>query len=222
MTGTGSPIGIADSPRGIVVSLPPRFWLLVSLRRLFRRMIAEPQAWTYRLPLTVGAAKRLEFWVAEVDLQARAEERRRAWIASDSDWDDAVRPLASRPVEPEPAIITLPDDKTGPAVLDLLRRLGAGATLVATIEEDGARRYRLDPQGYSVRTTVAERAIREQLIVPGNDGLFGPGSSQTWRGPTPTEIASVAKRNAKTKTTTKCRGKPRAVSASNSPVTRRA
>lgn len=226
MIPSGSPIGVTDDPRGIVVSLPPRFWLLVSLRRLYRRMIAESQPWTYRLPRTVGAAKRLEFWLAEVDLQARAEERRRAWTASDTEWNGVAPPAATAPIAPELAIVTLPTDKTGPAVLDLLRKLGAGATLSATIEEDGVRRYRLEPRGYLVRTSVAERAIREQLIVPGNDGLLGPEFSQTWRGPTPDEIALVAKPAAttkgKTKTIPKRRGEPRAVSASSSTVSARA
>jgi hypothetical protein len=213
---------VANDPRGIVVRLPPRFWLLVSLRRIYRRMTAEPQAWTYRLPRTVGAAKRLEFWLAEVDLQAKAEERRRAWTASDAEWNDVASPAVTALAAPELAIVTLPTDKTGPAVLDLLSKLGAGATLSATIEEDGVRRYRLEPRGYLVRTAVAERAIREQLIVPGNDGLLGPEFSQTWRGPTPDEIALVAIPAAKAKTNTKRRGKPRAASATVCPVSNRA
>lgn len=193
MSKAPSPIRVAESAHGIIVGLPPRFWLLISLRRIFRRMLPEPQAWTYRLPQTVGVAKRLEFWLAEVDLQARAEERRRAWTASDAEWSDAPPASTAAAAAPEPAIVALPSDRTGPAVLDLLRKLEAGASLVMTIEEDGVRRYRLEPRGYLVRTTVAERAIREQLIVPGNDGLLGPEFSQTWRGPTRAEIALVEK-----------------------------
>ena len=69
------PIGIAETPRGLVVSLPPRFWLLVSLRRHFR-LAAEPEAWTYRL-LGANLARRLETWIAAVELQLAAERRRR-------------------------------------------------------------------------------------------------------------------------------------------------
>lgn len=185
------PIGVAEDARGIVVSLPPRFWLLISLRKLFRRMLPEPMAWTYRLPRTVGAAKRVEVWIAEVELQVRAEERRRAWTASDAEWHDTPQPTTAAPITAEPAIVTLPTEKTGPSVLDLLRRLNEGATMVATIEEDGVRRYRLEPRGYLVRTTVAERAIRERLVAPGNDGLLGPESSQTWRAPTREEVTAA-------------------------------
>lgn len=185
------PIGVAEDARGIVVSLPPRFWLLVSLRKLFRRMLPEPMAWTYRLPRTVGAAKRVEVWIAEVELQVRAEERRRAWTASDAEWHDTPQPAVAAPIAAEPVIVTLPTEETGPSVLDLLRRLNEGATMVATIEEDGVRRYRLEPRGYLVRTTVAERAIRERLVAPGNDGLLGPESSQTWRAPTREEVTAA-------------------------------
>lgn len=185
------PIGVAEDARGIVVSLPPRFWLLISLRKLFRRMLPEPMAWTYRLPRTVGAAKRVEVWIAEVELQVRAEERRRAWTASDAEWHDTPQPTTAAPIAAEPAIVTLPTEETGPSVLDLLRRLNEGATMVATIEEDGVRRYRLEPRGYLVRTTVAERAIRERLVAPGNDGLLGPESSQTWRAPTREEVTAA-------------------------------
>lgn len=92
------PIGVAEDARGIVVSLPPRFWLLVSLRKLFRRMLPEPMAWTYRLPRTVGVAKRVEVWIAEVELQVRAEERRRAWTASDAEWHDTPQPAVAAPI----------------------------------------------------------------------------------------------------------------------------
>lgn len=189
MKPSASPIGVAEDDRGLVVSLPPRFWLLVSLRKIFRRMLPEPQAWTYRLPRTIGAAKRIEVWIAEVELQVRAEARRRAWTASDAEWHDAPPSTPAAPIAAEPVIIALPSDETGPAVLDLLRRLGEGAVMVAAIEEDGVRRYRLEPRGYLVRTAVAERAIRERLVAPGNDGLLGPESSLTWRAPTHEEVA---------------------------------
>lgn len=106
------PIGVAEDARGIVVSLPPRFWLLVSLRKLFRRMLPEPMAWTYRLPRTVGAAKRVEVWIAEVELQVRAEERRRAWTASDAEWHDTPQPAVAAPIAAEPVIVTLPTEET--------------------------------------------------------------------------------------------------------------
>lgn len=204
------PIGVAEDARGIVVSLPPRFWLLVSLRKIFRRMLPEPMAWTYRLPRTIGAAKRVEVWIAEVELQVRAEERRRAWTASDAEWHDTPQPTPAAPIAAEPVMVTLPTEETGPSVLDLLRRLGEGATMVATIEEDGARRYRLEPRGYLVRTTVAERAIRERLVAPGNDGLLGPESSQTWRAPTREEAARAEPRPTKAKVKTKAPTKRRA------------
>lgn len=204
------PIGVAEDDRGLVVSLPPRFWLLVSLRKIFRRMLPEQQAWTYRLPRTIGAAKRIEVWIAEVELQVRAEARRRAWTASDAEWHDEPPPAPAAPIAAEPLVLTLPTDETGPVVLDLLRRLGEGAVMVAAIEEDGALRYRLEPRGRLVRTAVAERAIRERLIVPGNDGLLGPETSQTWRAPTPAEIALVAKPDRKTKGKAKPANKRRA------------
>ncbi|MBP2494631.1 hypothetical protein ABID82_005244 [Methylobacterium sp. PvP062] len=204
------PIGVAEDARGIVVSLPPRFWLLVSLRKLFRRMLPEPMAWTYRLPRTIGAAKRVEVWISEVELQVRAEERRRAWTASDAEWHDTPQPTPAAPIAAEPVVVTLPTEETGPSVLDLLRRLNEGATMVATIEEDGVRRYRLEPRGYLVRTTVAERAIRERLVAPGNDGLLGPDFSQTWRAPTREEVTRAEPRPTKAKGKTKAPTKRRA------------
>lgn len=74
----------------------------------------------------------------------------------------------------EPAFVVLPKKRTTKPVLQLLADLGAGAVMVTTISPEGVRGYRLAPSGRCVRTTAAERAIALQLIVPGNDGLFGP------------------------------------------------
>jgi hypothetical protein len=208
------PIGVAEISGGFLVSLPRQFWLVVGLRKSFPRLQAAAEPWTYLVPIGRDVAARIEAWIAEVELQVRAEERRRAWTASDAEWHDAPPSRPAAPIAAEPVIVALPTDETGPAVLDLLRRLGAGATMVATIEEDGVRRYRLEPRGYLVRTTVAERAIRERLVAPGNDGLLGPESSQTWRAPTREEIALAEPRPRKAKGTAKRRAPPGGGSAS--------
>lgn len=185
-------IGLADIPRGILVSLPPRFWLVVSLRRSVRGVQAGAEPWTYLVPPVRGAGRRIEAWIAEVELQVRAEARRRAWTATDAEWSGAGTPQAPSPVAAPPAIVTLPRKRTARDVLKLLADLDAGAVLVVGVNE-GVRGYRLAPSGRRVRTAAAERAIRERLIAPGNDGLFGPDWSQTWRAPTRSEIEAACK-----------------------------
>lgn len=174
-------IGLAETPRGWLVSLPPRFWLLVSLRRTFRGVQAAPDPWTYLVPAR-GADRRLGEWMAEVELQLLAESRRRAWTASEAEWTGSPISAPAAASSAEPAIVELPKQGTARATLELLARLAAGEVLTVAIA-DGARHYRLTPSGRAVRPQVAERAIGERLIVPSCDGLFGPEWSQTWRAP---------------------------------------
>lgn len=191
------PIGVAEIPGGFLVSLPRQFWLVVGLRKTFPRLQAAAEPWTYLVPPGRHAAAQIEAWIAEVDLQARAEARRRAWTATDAEWNGAGEPEAPRPVAAEPAIVVLPRKRTAKPVLQLLADLTAGAVLVVTVSDDGARGYRLAPSGRRIRTAVAERAIALRLIVPGNDGLFGPEWSQTWRAPTPQEVAAAEPKKAR-------------------------
>ena len=188
------PIGIAETSRGLLVSLPPQLPLVVSLRKAFPGLQAGDAAWTYRVPPARTAARRLEDWIAEVELQARAEARRRAWSASDAEWDQTSAPAAPSTVAAAPvAIVTLPGKRTARQVLQLLEQMAAGAVLVIAMRE-GSRRYRLAPTGRRVASAVAERAIGARLVVPGNDGLFGPEWSQTWRAPTSEEVDAATQR----------------------------
>lgn len=212
------PIGVAEISGGFLVSLPRQFWLVVGLRKTFPRLQAAAEPWTYLVPPGRHAAAQIEAWIAEVDLQARAEARRRAWTATDAEWNGAGEPEAPQPVAAEPAIVVLPRKRTAKPVLQLLADLTAGAVLVVTVSDDGARGYRLAPSGRRIRTAVAERAIALRLIVPGNDGLFGPEWSQTWRAPTREEVARAGKRPTKAKSKAKAptkRGPPPRGSASS-------
>lgn len=188
------PIGIAETARGLLVSLPPQLPLVVSLRKAFPGLQAGDAAWTYLVPPARTAARRLEDWMAEVELQARAEARRRAWSASDVEWDAASAPAAPSTSAAAPvAIVALPGKRTARQVLQLLEFMAAGAVLVVAMRE-GSRRYRLAPTGRRVGAAVAERAIGARLVVPGNDGLFGPEWSQTWRAPTSEEVHAATQR----------------------------
>ncbi|MCJ2098475.1 hypothetical protein [Methylobacterium sp. E-046] len=213
MTPGAVPIGVTEDVRGFLLSLPCQFWLVVGLRRTFPRLRAADEAWTYLVPPGRDVAARIEGWIAEVELQVRAEARRRSWTATDAEWNGAGEPEAPRPVAAEPAIVVLPKKRTARSVLQLLADLAAGAVMVATVSPDGVRGYRLAPAGRRVRTAAAERAIDLRLIVPGNDGLFGPEWSQTWRAPTAEEVALAAPRPRKTKGKAKPPTKRRAPSA---------
>lgn len=191
------PIGVAEVAGGFLVSLPRQFWLVVGLRKSFPRLQAAVEPWTYLVPTGRDAAARIEAWIAEIELQVRAEARRRAWTATDAEWNGAGEPEAPTPVAAEPAIVVLPKKRTAKPLLQLLADLTAGAVLVVTVSDDGARGYRLAPSGRRIRTAVAERAIALRLIVPGNDGLFGPEWSQTWRAPTPQEVAAAKPKKAR-------------------------
>lgn len=188
MISVAAPIGVADVPGGYLVSLPPRLALVLSLRRSFRKVRAAAEPWSYFVP---GPAKRLGEWLAEVELQALTERRRRAWSASDAEWDGAVAPApaASAP-EPFPFIVSLPKKRTARPVLKLLQRMAAGEVLLV---QDG--RFRLYPSGRSTLTGVARRAIEQRLIVPNCDGLFGPEWSQSWRAPKREEADAAAERS---------------------------
>lgn len=176
------PIGVAQTPRGLRIALPPRFWLLVSLRAAVRKLLPDEAAWTYLAPATT--ALRVEQWIAEVEIQLAAERRRRAWSVSDAEWEGsaaAAAPIAAKP-EPDPFIVRLPTPATTRGTLQLLERLRDGQVLVASVaaEAGAPRSFLLLPSGTSVRATVARRAIAEQLVRPACDGLFGPETSQSW------------------------------------------
>lgn len=182
------PIGVADVPCGYLVSLPPRLALVLSLRRAFRKVRAAAEPWTYFVP---GPAKRLGEWLAEVELRALTERRRRAWSANDAEWDGAIAPAtAAEATAPIPFIVTLPKKQTARPVLELLQRMAAGETLIA---QDG--RFRLYPSGRPTPAGIARRAIEARLIVPNCDGLFGPEWSQSWRAPKQEEADAAAERS---------------------------
>lgn len=184
------PIGVADVPGGYLVSLPPQLALVLSLRRAFRKVRAAAEPWTYFVP---GPAKRLGEWLAEVELRALTERRRRAWSANDAEWDGAIAPApAAEVTAPIPFIVTLPKKRTARPVLDLLQRMAAGETLIV---QDG--RFRLYPSGRSILVGIARRAIEQRLIVPNCDGLFGPEWSQSWRAPRQEETDAAAERSGK-------------------------
>lgn len=194
MTAASVRIGVLEDARGFLVSLPAQFWLVVGLRKTFPNVQAALEPWTYRVPPSRRRCVELEAWIAEVELQARAEARRRSWTATDAEWLGAGEPQAPLPMPAEPAVVTLPRKRTARAVLNLLVDLTGSTVLVVTVGADGGREFRLAPSGRRVRTAVAERAIAARLIVPGNDGLLGPEWSQTWRGPTPEETHAAAQR----------------------------
>lgn len=176
------PIGVAETPRGLQIALPPRFWLLVSLRAAVRRLLPDERAWTYLAP--AATALRVEQWIAEVEIQLEAERRRRAWAVSDAEWDGsavAPAPIAARP-SPEPFVVRLPTPATTNATRALLERLRDGQILVATAAADAGtpRSFILLPSGATVRAAIARRAIAERLVRPACDGLFGPETSQSW------------------------------------------
>ena len=86
------PIGVAVISGGFLVSLPRQFWLVVGLRKSFPRLQAAVEPWTYLVPAGRDVAARIEAWIAEVELQVRAEARRRAWTATDAEWNGAGEP----------------------------------------------------------------------------------------------------------------------------------
>lgn len=186
MISIARPIGVADVPGGYLVSLPPQLALVLSLRRAFRKVRAAAEPWTYFVP---GPAKRLGEWLAEVELRALTERRRRAWSANDAEWNGAIAP-APAATAPIPFIVTLPKKRTARPVLELLQRMAAGETLIV---QDG--RFRLYPSGRSIPAGIARRAIEARLIVPNCDGLFGPEWSQSWRAPKQEEADAAAERS---------------------------
>lgn len=182
------PIGVADVPGGYLVSLPPQLALVLSLRRAFRKVRAAAEPWTYIVP---GPAKRLGEWLAEVELRALTERRRRAWSADDAEWAGAIAPApAVEATAPVPFIVSLPRKRTARPVLELLQHMAAGEILIA---ESG--RFDLHPSGRPVPAGAARRAIEQRLIVPSCDGLFGPEWSQSWRAPRQEETDAAAQRS---------------------------
>ncbi|MGX5773916.1 hypothetical protein [Methylorubrum zatmanii] len=182
------PIGVADVPGGYLVSLPPRLALVVSLRNSFRKVRAAAEAWTYFVP---GPANRLGEWLAEVELQALTERRRRAWCSSDDEWNSAAAPApAPAAAVSIPFIVSLPKTRTARPVLALLQDLAGGEVLLLE-----AGRFLLYPSGRPIAAGVARRAIEQRLVVPSCDGLFGPDWSQSWRAPNLEEMDAAAERS---------------------------
>lgn len=182
-----APIGIAKTARGLLITLPGRFWLLVSLRKAVKKLIPHEEPWTYFAPEAKGVI--LEQWVAEVEIQLAAESRRRAWSATDAEWEQAPTAAAAPVVRPppEPLIVRLPSKTTTRSTLSLLKKLEAGEVLVSTPDRGGAgalRIYVLRPSGRIIPSRVARRAIDDRLVLPHCDGLFGPDTSQSWGFPT--------------------------------------
>ena len=103
-------IGVAEIPRGLLISLPPRFWLLVSLRRACPRAVAAAEPWTYLVP-GAGAARRVGEWIAAVDLDLIAEARRRAWTEADA----ARRSSSSAGCRPARSSWSRPESRASPA-----------------------------------------------------------------------------------------------------------
>lgn len=188
MIAVAPPIGVADVPGGYLVSLPPQLALVLSLRASFRKVRAAAEPWTYFVP---GPALRMGEWLAEVELQALAERRRRAWSASDAEWSGAVvAPAAPAGPASEPVVIRLPRKRTARPVMELLAQLAAGEILIA---ESGS--FTLSPSGRPVPAGAARRAIEQRLLVPSCDGLFGPDWSQSWRAPTQEETDAATERS---------------------------
>lgn len=208
------PIGVADVPGGYLVSLPPQLALVLSLRRSFRKVRAAAEAWTYFVP---GPAARLGEWLAEVELQALTERRRRAWSASDAEWNGAAAPApAAETPASIPFVVSLPKKRTARPVLELLQRMAAGEVLLV---QDG--RFRLYPSGRSILVGIARRAIEQRLIVPNCDGLFGPEWSQSWRAPKREEADAAAERSGPGSPETGAAGKDHRQPAVRGPAKRR-
>ena len=187
MKHVAAPIGIAKTARGLLITLPGRFWLLVSLRRAVKKLIPDEAPWTYLAPESKGVT--IEQWVAEVEIQLAAESRRRAWSATDAEWEAAPTAITATVARPpsEPLIVNLPSKTTTRSTLSLLKKLEAGEKLVSTPDRGGAgapRIYVLRPSGRVVPSRVARRAIDDRLVLPHCDGLFGPETSQSWGFPT--------------------------------------
>lgn len=208
------PIGVADVPGGYLVSLPPQLALVLSLRRAFRKVRAAAEPWTYFVP---GPAKRLGEWLAEVELRALTERRRRAWSANDAEWAGAIAPApAAEATAPIPFIVSLPKKRTARPVLELLQHLAAGEILIA---ESG--RFDLHPSGRPIPAGVARRAIEQRLIVPSCDGLLGPEWSQSWRAPKQEETDAAAERSRPDRPEAGAAGKADRPSAVRGAATRR-
>lgn len=193
------PIGVAEVGRGFLVSLPPQLALAVGLRKTFKGVLPAAAPWTYHVPAGRGRAAAIEAWIAEAEIQARAEARRRAWTADDTEWTGAAATAAHVSPPVTLAIDVLPRKRTAKVVLQLLSDLAAQSMMVCAVSPDGVRGYRLEPSRRLVPRPIAERAITLRLLVPGNDGLFGPEWSQTWRAPTPEEVALAELRPRKAK-----------------------
>lgn len=71
--------------------------------------------------------------------------------------------------------------------IKLADKCRAGKKLCCSIrqtEEIGAGVvFHLEPGGEHVGRRTAENAIKHALVIPSNDGLFGPETSQTWVAP---------------------------------------
>jgi hypothetical protein len=176
-------IMISQDRSGLRVALPWRWWILRSLRVTFPNSRPADELWTYVVP-GVHAARRNEHWLSEVQIRIEADNRRRAWSASDAEWEGAVSPARPRErfeAPAEPVVVRVPPVGTTRATLALIAALDAGEVLIVSVMSGTGKVYTLQPSNRAVLAHVAERAIREQFIRPALDGLLGPETSQTWR-----------------------------------------
>lgn len=180
-----SEIRISEGVGGLKVALPWRWWILRSLRVTFPNSRPADELWTYVVPGT-HAARRIEHWLSEVQIRIAADNRRRAWSASDAEWNaagGAISPTQEHSPyrQDEAVVVRVPPVGTTRATLALLAALDAGETLIVSVMSGAGRIHTLQPSNRPVLAHVAERAIREQFIRPACDGLLGPETSQTWR-----------------------------------------
>lgn len=177
-----SEILISQDRAGLKVALPWRWWILCSLRVTFPNARPAEELWTYVVPGKL-APRRIEHWLSEVHLRIAAENRRRAWSASDAEWEgatSAARGPERAQAPPEPIVVRVPPVGTTRATLALIAALDAGEVLIVSVMSGAGKVYTLQPSNKAVLAHVAERAIREQFIRPACDGLLGPETSQTW------------------------------------------
>lgn len=73
----------------MLVRLPPRFWVLRSLRSTFPRCHAHRFAWTYFVP-GKRAQKKVSAWAEHIEGKLRAQARDEEQFHRDEEWDAAA------------------------------------------------------------------------------------------------------------------------------------
>lgn len=83
--------------RGVVVRLPNLFDLLLSFKAEFPRARSGSSPWAYVVPGKAALA-RVGAWAADAEARVAAEQRRRARVREDAEWEAAAspRPPSSR------------------------------------------------------------------------------------------------------------------------------